>query len=238
MADDSLPEICLYFIGREEARAAGLRRYFVGEKCKRGHLSERRVSTGRCIECLNENKNQPYHRLSKDILARRRQRHAANPERIREMDRRRHAANPHTKRRADRRRYLKHKQKRYQSALRWRAKNQEQFRELCRRDTRRYRARHPERVRESEHKRRALESAANGSFTAADIVNIRKLQRNRCARCRESLKDKKVHIDHIMPLALGGSNDRTNIQLLCAHCNISKGARDPIEDARRIGRLL
>lgn len=34
----------------------------------------------------------------------------------------------------------------------------------------------------------------------------------------------QIHIDHIVPLALGGNNDPTNFQLLCLDCNLSKGA--------------
>ncbi|GAB6254540.1 hypothetical protein PSKAS_00620 [Peribacillus sp. N1] len=34
-----------------------------------------------------------------------------------------------------------------------------------------------------------------------------------------------IHIDHIVPLKLFGSNDASNFQLLCEKCNTSKGAR-------------
>ncbi|EJR49138.1 hypothetical protein IIO_06622 [Bacillus cereus VD115] len=34
-----------------------------------------------------------------------------------------------------------------------------------------------------------------------------------------------IHIDHIVPLQLFGSNDASNFQLLCESCNTSKGAR-------------
>lgn len=34
-----------------------------------------------------------------------------------------------------------------------------------------------------------------------------------------------IHIDHIVPLQLFGSNDASNFQLLCETCNTSKGAR-------------
>jgi 5-methylcytosine-specific restriction endonuclease McrA len=52
------------------------------------------------------------------------------------------------------------------------------------------------------------------------------------------LTKKNRHIDHIQPVARAGTNDRSNLQLLCQPCNSSKGARDPIVFAQSIGRLL
>lgn len=62
------------------------------------------------------------------------------------------------------------------------------------------------------------------------------LQAGRCACCRKRLAD--FHVDHIVPLARGGTNDRRNMQVLCPSCNLDKGANDPIEFAQRQGRLL
>ena len=36
---------------RREAREKGLKYYFTGKPCKHGHMSQRRTSTGQCIEC-------------------------------------------------------------------------------------------------------------------------------------------------------------------------------------------
>lgn len=36
------------------ARAKGLKRYFSGEPCKRGHVAERQASNNECVECRRE----------------------------------------------------------------------------------------------------------------------------------------------------------------------------------------
>jgi hypothetical protein len=84
---------------------------------------------------------------------------------------------------------------------------------------------------------RARRSLAQGSFSKEDVAELRARQRDRCAYCSTSLK-KKGHVDHILPLALGGANSPANLQMLCAHCNQSKGALHPIVFAHRKGLLL
>lgn len=85
--------------------------------------------------------------------------------------------------------------------------------------------------------RKARLKAAQGSHTAAEIAALRQRQRGRCANCKTSLAG-GCHVDHVVPLARGGSNWIKNIQLLCPPCNLSKKALDPIEWAQREGRLL
>lgn len=41
-----------------------------------------------------------------------------------------------------------------------------------------------------------------------------------------------VHLDHMVPLAAGGSNDPTNFQLTCGTCNTSKGPRTTVIPAQ------
>src|SRR5882672_2141911 len=40
-------------ISRKQARTQNLKRYFTGNPCPKGHVSERRVSAGGCVECGN-----------------------------------------------------------------------------------------------------------------------------------------------------------------------------------------
>lgn len=84
---------------------------------------------------------------------------------------------------------------------------------------------------------KAKRRKALGSHTKDDIKEICKLQRNKCAICRVSIK-KKYEVDHIVALSKGGTNFRQNIQLLCKPCNRRKHNKDPMDAMRRLGRLL
>lgn len=70
--------------------------------------------------------------------------------------------------------------------------------------------------------------------------------RGRCAHCGASIDlelEADGHIDHIIPLARGGTNDLVNLQLLCESCNLNKSANElPVSSSvppyirRRVGR--
>ena len=51
-----------------------------------------------------------------------------------------------------------------------------------------------------------------------------------CVCCHKDISEEQrnisaAHIDHIVPLAEGGLNDISNLQLLCEQCNTKKGGR-------------
>lgn len=52
-----------------------------------------------------------------------------------------------------------------------------------------------------------------------------------CAACG-SIND--LQIDHIIPVSRGGSDDMSNLQILCGPCNRSKGAKLPDEWEGRV----
>lgn len=106
---------------------------------------------------------------------------------------------------------------------------------------REYNKRHPEKQASITRNYRARKRSAGGTHTALDIARILGRQRGLCANCETELfksGKKKYHVDHIMPLARGGSNWPINLQCLCPTCNLSKNAKDPIEWAQQNGRLL
>jgi 5-methylcytosine-specific restriction endonuclease McrA len=77
-------------------------------------------------------------------------------------------------------------------------------------------------------RRRARERNAPGTITAAFLRELYQRQDGKCACCCKELNG-DYHIDHIIPLAKGGTNEPHNIQLLTPTCNIKKGARLPYE---------
>lgn len=87
------------------------------------------------------------------------------------------------------------------------------------------------------HIRRSTLKGCSGSFTSMDVQRIYRSQKGRCPWCKTSLKG-GFHRDHKFPLALGGTNNAENIELLCPKCNIRKHAKDPIDWANENGKLL
>jgi 5-methylcytosine-specific restriction endonuclease McrA len=85
------------------------------------------------------------------------------------------------------------------------------------------------------NRRAALRTA--GSHSAADVRAIYSKQKGKCAYCRRSV-GRSYHVDHVMPIKLGGENYRTNLQITCPECNVRKGASHPIDFAQSIGLLI
>jgi len=55
-----------------------------------------------------------------------------------------------------------------------------------------------------------------------DRLYILATNENKCKNCGRQFDQKYLHIDHIIPLAKGGTNDITNLQILCVECNLKK----------------
>jgi 5-methylcytosine-specific restriction endonuclease McrA len=176
-----------------EAKRLGIRRYFTGLACVKGHVAPHLTRDYSCLKCRNITK----------LRGRRR----------------REASDPALKNRKKREYYLRNA-------------------ETVKARVKRYRERNPEVSSAKSAAYRGRRMKAVGSFTAADILAIFRLQRGRCGACRRRLDKRRFHRDHIVPLVLGGSNDKRNIQLLCPGCNASKGGKHPVEFMQSRGLLL
>jgi hypothetical protein len=143
-----------------------------------------------------------------------------------------------------------HSEKNRINARKWREINTERADKRARE----WALKHPEKIkanrdrfRSTEHgklsdqsnvrNRRARQRGAEGRHTPKDIAALLKIQRMKCANCTTTLKYGH-HVDHIMPLALGGSNEKSNLQILCPTCNMRKSKKHPIDFAQENGRLL
>lgn len=188
-----------------EAQAAGSKFYNTGDRCRRGHLSDRYTSTRQCVECLR-NWTVEWRE--------------ANPGRV-EMTSE----------------FWRQENRDHVNALSRTRYAETEEGEKSRARIRDWRKRNPEKVRLQTRKRRARISGNGGNHTVEDINNLMQSQTGKCAECKRSIR-KKFKVDHIMPLSLGGTDDRANLQLLCPTCNRRKWARDPFEWARLNGRLI
>ena len=95
----------------------------------------------------------------------------------------------------------------------------------------------PEVRRIHSNNRRARTIAAGGKLSQGLALKLFALQRGKCACCNQAL-GKNYHLDHIMPLALGGSNTDGNMQLLMQRCNNQKSAKHPVDFMQSRGFLL
>ena len=165
----------------------------------------------------------------------------AHREEIREKARRFRAEHPDKVRASAHKCYFSQKEERIAKVRAIRAVDPEAFRAKARarraKSLEKYLATESalrERIRD---KLRASAMARHYAKRKTILTELKRLQNNRCAYCQQIVTG-TPHIDHIMPKALGGSNEMSNLQLTCAPCNQSKCARHPIDFAQSLGRLL
>lgn len=109
-------------------------------------------------------------------------------------------------------------------SIEWRKANRERVREAAKA----LRLADPEKFRTVVRNRRA-KMQVSGEHTAADIAKLWEAQAARCNGCGCDLNESGYHVDHVEPIAKGGSNGPENLQLLCPTCNLSKGTKSMSE---------
>jgi len=97
-----------------------------------------------------------------------------------------------------------------------------------------YQAAHPEKGNARTRNRLARIVGNGGTHAAVDIQAQYDRQKGRCYYC-DTLVGDDYHVDHVIPLILGGSNGPDNLVVACPTCNTSKGAKHPMDYA---GMLL
>ena len=100
-----------------------------------------------------------------------------------------------------------------------------------------WKASNPDAVRRANHSRRFRKVSAVGVLSKGIYQTLFAKQRGLCACCGAKLGS-NYHLDHIMPLVLGGTNEDSNVQLLHSRCNLQKHAKHPIDFMQQKGFLL
>lgn len=75
-----------------------------------------------------------------------------------------------------------------------------------------------------------------GDVTNNQLLEL-KIKSTHCYWCNLKLIN-DYHIDHYYPLSKGGKHTISNLVISCPKCNMTKHAKDPIEFANSIGKLL
>ena len=67
--------------------------------------------------------------------------------------------------------------------------------------------------------------SAPGKYMKEDVAQLKQKFNYKCACCGRSESDVQLTVDHIIPLARGGTNYLDNLQILCKSCNSRKRDR-------------
>lgn len=75
-------------------------------------------------------------------------------------------------------------------------------------------------IKEKERRRKSRK------VSGRDRHRLFKKYNYRCSECGQDVRIVGGHIDHIKPVSKGGTNEFTNLQLLCVECNLAKHVQE------------
>jgi len=192
-----------------------------------------RSSKGNCNACARARANAWHASNSERSKSSKAAHYAANSERIRAKNAAWLAANQE-KTKANRAAWaMANKDRSKATTAAWRLSHPEQVKAQISA----WNEANPEARRIHHQNRRAKKRSGGGVLSKGLAEKLFKLQKGMCPCCKQPLGD-SYHLDHKMPLALGGSNTDDNMQLLRAVCNLQKKAKHPVDFMQQRGFLL
>jgi hypothetical protein len=235
------PSIAVEGIQMKPCKKCGSVERYANNKCKPCSLAD-------TIKWQKENREKVNSKNNKWKTAKRAKLRVLYPEKTRQPNAKTPAERIERRKAVQAKYALTHREKIVEKSRKRKAENPEAERERLRK----WKADHPEKMRASRAKywaerpdarriynqnRRAKEVGNGGTLSVGIVQKLFKLQRGKCACCGESL-GRDFHLDHILPVALGGQSADANMQLLRKSCNLKKNATHPIDFMRSRGFLL
>jgi 5-methylcytosine-specific restriction endonuclease McrA len=189
---------------------------------------------GQCKWCEREADKQYYNRIKDDYLSYQKKWRSANSDHCKKLNsenaKRRRALNPE-KHKEYARNYMAQNRELYRNANRkWYYANHDKVLALAHdyiqanKNNPEYQERRRYQNKRTKHLRRALKYQSNGQHTAKQIRDLYTRVNGCCAYCG-CFVGTAYHVDHVIPLIKGGSNDISNLAIACPRCNLSKGSK-------------
>jgi 5-methylcytosine-specific restriction endonuclease McrA len=232
----SFQEEAVQIISRKAAKAAGLKYYFTGKPCKRGHIDQRFVSSFMCFECGRDKTREAYRALDIDQRRAGRDKRKAYVQQWRASNRERLLAyyGERNKRYKEQQPdYFKHhyasnRERKKRQSLEWYRANAEYALERQKAYAAKRLADNPEHVRaigrRNVWKRRAIQKQVFVEVVDPRVVFER--DKGICGICLKAVDPtSRWEVDHIIPLSKKGEHSYANCQLTHRKCNRSKAAK-------------
>jgi len=73
--------------------------------------------------------------------------------------------------------------------------------------------------------------------STSELLEWKLAQKKICYWCGTKCAENH-HVDHYVPLSKGGAHELSNLVIACGPCNLRKNAKDPLDFAKEVGRLL
>lgn len=231
---------------RAAAKLAGRLRYRTDKPCRNGHIADRLTSNGMCVICAlqsdrlpeNRAKAAAYRAKNAALIKVYQTAYAARHRETKAVyDKLYRVKNRDKKIARDRAYHWAHRDRALAGSRAWYRANRAAalaYKRVYRATNaakhavwrRAWELRNKDQVQLNQRLQRALRKGAPGRYTKADILDLLATQAGLCVYCGTDIRS-RYHVDHRMPICLGGSNNPDNLQLTCPKCNWRKNRKHP-----------
>ena len=207
-------------ISRKEAMDRGLKRYFTGNPCKHGHVSERQTSKGVCVSCKIkwEKQNLNYYK-SYWAKPENRERRRKSIEKYNHSEKRLHFWSAY---------YAKNKERIIQYQREYAKTNKEKILKA----SKAYRIKNTAALTAAKANRKRHVKKATPSWVDLQLISLKHKERIELSRLTGVLH----HVDHVVPLQgenVCGLHVPWNLQIITAEENMSKSNKLPPQEQLR-----